>query len=83
MATKKDIAEYTAEAQRGFDDMEFVGLWTSAMHACWCIGNHLRDTGRPAPRDVRPGRGDLVHANDMLFRLDWRNVKYPNIYRER
>lgn len=83
MTTKKDIAEYTAQALAGFNGAEFVGLYTSSMHAAHCLGEHFQATGRPAPRDVRPSLGDTMHASDMLFRLDWRNVKHPTITRER
>lgn len=83
MSTKADIAAYTAQALAGYNGAEFVGLYTSSMHAAHCLGEHLQATGRTAPRDVRPSRGDTMHANDCLWRFDWRNVKHPNIYRER
>jgi hypothetical protein len=80
---KADIAAYTAAAQAAYEGAEFRGLYTSPLHAAHCIGEHFQATGRTAPRDVRPSRGDLMHANDMLFRFDWRNVKHPTITRER
>ena len=83
MSTKKEIAKYTAQALAGFNGAEFSGLYTSSMHAAHCLGEHFQATGRPAPRDVRPSRGDTMHASDMLFRFDWRSVKHPAITRER
>lgn len=83
MATKKEIADFTAQALAGYSGAEFSGLCTSPMHAAHCLGEHFKVTGRPAPRDVRPSRGDTMHASDMLFRLDWRHVKHPTITRER
>ena len=67
----------------GFSGKPFSGLFTSTMHAAHCIGAHMRSTGRSMPRDVRPGRGDAMHCNDMLFRLNWRSsVEFPTITRE-
>jgi hypothetical protein len=82
MATKAQIAEFTAIAKRGYLNQEFIGLYTSAMHAAFCIGRHLAETGRTAPHDVWPGRGDLIHANGMLWRLNWTSIKHPTISRE-
>lgn len=36
----------------------------------WMVGRWLQQTGRPAPRDVRPGRGYRIRANDMLLAVD-------------
>lgn len=58
------------------------GMHTSTNHAAFCLGQHLQATGRTAPRAVRRGRGDLMHCNDMLFRLNWANVRHPTITRE-
>lgn len=83
MTKKDDIAAYTETARAAYRGAEFSGLFTSTMHAAHCIGEHFQATGRPEPRDVRPSRGDTMHASDMLFRLDWRSVKHPTITRER
>ena len=78
--------ECDAAASDGYAGAEYNplrhGLLTSSVHAAFCLGRHLHETGRSAPRDVRPGRGDLMHANDMLWRLDWSSVKFPTITRE-
>lgn len=83
MATKAQIAEFTTQALDAYYGGKFDGLLTSDMHAAHCLGQHLRDTGRPEPRDVRPGRGDLFHANDMVWRFNWSHVRFPTITRER
>lgn len=83
MASKAQIADYTAQALRGFAGEPFDGLYTSPMHAAHCVGQWLQETGRPTPTDCRPGRGDTFNVRDMLLRLDWRNVKHPTITRAR
>lgn len=59
------------------------GMLTSSLHAAYCVGEFFRATGRTAPAEVRPGRGDLMHCNGMLFRLNWCHVRHPTISRER
>lgn len=85
MATDKH-ADTLRAAQDGFKGQEFDqarhGMFTSSMHAAFCLGRHLRDTGRSAPRGVRPGRGDLMHANEIVWRLNWASVQHPTITRE-
>lgn len=85
--TARDRADYLQAARDGFAGVPYDGarhgLLTSAMHACYVVGAWLQETGRCAPRDVRPSRGDTMRCNDMLLRLDWRNVKFPTITRER
>lgn len=86
MSTDKHASTLRA-ALDGFEGQEFDharhGLFTSTHHAAFCLGQFLRDTGRTAPRGVRPGRGDLMHGNDCLWRLNWAvSVKHPTITRE-
>ena len=76
-------AAYMAAAKDGFEGKEFSGLYTSTRHACYCVGQWLQESGRSAPRDIRPSRGDLMRCNDMLLRIDWNHsYKYPTITRE-
>jgi hypothetical protein len=62
--------DLTQEATQGYvADSQAVCpyLATSSSSAAWHVGRWLRDTGRSAPRGVRPGRGSRIHANDMLL----------------
>lgn len=79
--TKKDALEFLRSAQAGYNGEAFTGLFTSAMHAAWCCGRWASETGRTAPTECRPSRGDKMHYNGMLLELDWRNVKVPKIER--
>jgi hypothetical protein len=86
MATKQDPRTLQC-AVDGFQgvpyDARAHGLLTSTNHAAYCVGEWMRESGRTMPQEVRPSRGDTMHVNGMLVRLDWRNVKFPTITRER
>jgi hypothetical protein len=43
---------------------------SSHSDAAWRIGRWLKQTGRSAPRLVRPSRGYNYHVNDMLVRIE-------------
>ena len=79
-------ARNLAAARDGYAGAEFNheahGMITSELHAAFCTGQHMRDTGRTEPTECRPGRGDRVHCNGLLFKLDWRTVRHPTITRE-
>lgn len=36
----------------------------------WFVGRWLRQNSRSAPNGVRPGRGYIIRANDLLFRVN-------------
>jgi len=85
MANKHE--ETTQAARDGFEmvpyDAARHGLLTSPKHAAYCVGRWLRESGRAAPSEVRPSRGDLMHCNGMLVRLQWSDVRFPIISREK
>jgi hypothetical protein len=63
MATK-----LTAEALEGFNKVDVRYLATSAAWYGYHLGVYLYVTGRPAPHDVRMGRGAIVHCGDTSYR---------------
>ncbi|MFT3819845.1 MAG: hypothetical protein QM750_19905 [Rubrivivax sp.] len=79
--------ELLQSALDGFNGVEHDaarhGMLTSSLHGAYCVGHWLRETGRPAPREIRQSRGDTMVCNDMLVRLNWRHVRHPLITRER
>ncbi len=58
-------------------------LATSNAAAAWHLGAYLRSSGRSTPRDVRPGRGYTMHANDSRWSLDWSPAGAPIVERIR
>lgn len=73
--------DLTQQARDGFHGVPFDhqkhGMLTSPAHAAYCLGEHLRQIGGAEPTGVRPGRGDLMHANGILWRLNWTHVRHP------
>ena len=63
----------TSEALEGFNTnvpkTQTPYLATSDSWCAWYIGVWLRETGRSAPKLVRPGRGNIYHVNDMKVRF--------------
>jgi hypothetical protein len=59
-----DLAEFAIAGYAGSPNPH---LYSSGAYYAHRIGEHLRESGRSAPRDVRMGRGYKVRANDMLF----------------
>ena len=80
------IAAYQAAAADGFAGVPFNhernGTYTSPKHAAFVVGCWLRETGRTAPIDAHPSRGDLFKVNDMLLRIGWCHITSPVITRE-
>lgn len=65
--------DLTPAAQEGFDAKPESACphYTSSPNGlAWFVGRWLQATGRSAPRDVRPGRGYRIRANDMLLLVD-------------
>ncbi len=63
----------TPAAQEGFDAKPETACpyYSSSPNGlAWFVGRWLQSTGRSAPRDVRPGRGYRIRANDMLLLVD-------------
>lgn len=70
---KNVIEEFARVATDGYnapatEDCPYYQI--SSYGIAWRLGRHFRETGRTKPRDVWPGRGYLIHANDMLFDSD-------------
>lgn len=65
--------DLTLAAQAGYEappDASCPHYTSSPNGLAWFVGRWLQATGRPAPRDVRPGRGYRIRANDMLMLVD-------------
>lgn len=60
--------DLTAAALEGYSSNKINRYIYSSpnFYAC-ALGDYFRITGRPAPRDVRMGRGDSIRASDMRF----------------
>jgi len=56
-------------AAAGFDGQPNPHLYSSAAWYAHELGRHFRDTGRPAPSDVRMGRGYSIRVRDMRFTI--------------
>ena len=65
MATKP--ADLAPEARAGFEGNPNPHLWSSACWYAHALGAYLHAAGRPAPTDVRMGRGDSIRCRDMRF----------------
>lgn len=82
---RADAWEYLQAAADGFSGIDHDcarhGMLTSARHACFVVGQHLRAVGFDRPFDCRPGRGDLVHCSGMLWRINWAHVRHPSVVR--
>lgn len=66
-------SDLTPAAQNGYEAAPGAACphYTSSPNGlAWLVGKWLHETGRPAPRDVRPGRGYRIRANDMLLLVD-------------
>lgn len=60
----------TDEAMKGYhapDGSACPHYDSSPSGMAWLVGQWLKTTGRPEPRDVRMSRGYTVRANDMLI----------------
>lgn len=67
------VSDLTPAARQGYEASDGAvcpHFLSSPNGLAWTVGRWLRDTGRPAPRDVRAGRGYRMHANDMLLKCD-------------
>lgn len=64
----------TPQAREGyfasFGAVKSPYLGTSNHDWAWHVGAWLKRTGRSAPRDVRPSRGDTFHVNGMKVRIN-------------
>lgn len=65
MAKTQDLTEHAA---KGYAREPNPHAYSSPAWYAHAIGEHLRATGRPAPRDVRMSRGYSVRVGDMLFK---------------
>lgn len=66
-AANKRLSELTTAARAGYDGNANPYLYSSPMWYAHSLGRYLHDTGRTPPRDVRPGRGSRMHANDLQW----------------
>lgn len=58
----------TAAARVGYDGNPNPHLYSSPCWYAHSLGQHLHQTGRNPPSDVRMSRGCSVRANGMLFK---------------
>jgi len=78
--TKKN--DLTTQAQGGYDGSACQHIWSSPAWYAYQVGQYLRSSGRTAPRDVRMGRGNRIHANDLLFKFthqDGQGISFERI----
>lgn len=68
MAKPSDL---TAEAIQGYGRALDANpyLYSSNSYNAFELGAYFARSGRPAPRDVRSGRGDSIRGNDMRFKF--------------
>lgn len=62
-----NLTDAAAKGYAGCEANEF--LETSPNWFACCLGAYFLKTGRPAPRNVRMGRGYSIRASDMRFLL--------------
>lgn len=60
-------SDLTPYAAAGYSGAANDRVPTSPAHWAHCLGAHLKQTGQPAPFDVRMGRGDSIRANGCRF----------------
>ena len=58
-----------SEAMLGHNTWPYLATPNSS--DAWHIGRWLSQTGRSAPRDVRPSRGSTFHVNGMKVRINY------------
>lgn len=64
MSKRQDL---TAEALQGFRGEPLQYLYSSPSWFAYQVGAYFQRTGRPAPSDVRMGRGYQIRVRDMVF----------------
>lgn len=68
--------DLTSAASEGFGaatEAKCPYCWSSPNWLAWHVGQWLRQAGRERPKHVRPGRGHLIRADEMIFRVDTSN----------
>jgi hypothetical protein len=75
MATTKSSPALETAARAGFSgatyDPRQHGMQTSDCHAAFIVGQRIRFLAGSLPTGVRKGRGDTVHANGHLWRVNF------------
>jgi len=67
---KMDLTPAAKEGYEAQPEATCPHYTSSPNGLAWLVGRWLRVTGRSAPRDVRPGRGYRIRANDMLLLVE-------------
>jgi hypothetical protein len=63
---RDDLTDHASEGFHAAEGAKCPYFDSSPASSAWHVGLWMQTTGRPAPRDVRMGRGYSVHVNDML-----------------